>query len=251
MVDVPPANKVTPPAPVRQRQPDRDRLPYGGATPPPQNIPGEAENGPVDAGDEASVLGIPESALTPEVVAAIRKMMDETARLRRELEETRRQEAHLGRLADRHSYLPLYNRRAFLREASKILVRAERTGAPCTLLYLHLHGLERIRAEHGRAAGDQAMVHAAWILRNRLRKSDLLGSMDGYDFIALLVLTGPEEAEATAREVVAAVEGEPFRWFDTPLLLRLSRGLHAYTPGETLEDVIDSAEQASRGPEIR
>ncbi|CCQ74370.1 GGDEF domain-containing protein [Magnetospira sp. QH-2] len=230
-----------------RRRRDPPGNPYGRAT-------AEADLAVPDIDEvrvEASVLGIPAEELTPEVVVAIRKLMEEAETLRRELAATRRHESHLGKLADNHSYLPLYNRRAFLREMSKALVRSEHARVNCTFLYLHLANLQEIRKVHGRAAGDQAMVHAAWILRNDLRDSDLLGSMDGYDFVILLMLTGGQVAEDKARGLVEAVESQPFRWLETHIPLRMKCGLHQFSAGETVDQVIDAAESALRRNELR
>ncbi|GAB6054270.1 diguanylate cyclase [Magnetospira thiophila] len=239
MTEITPTFGIAPSRPPGQR---RQREPSGD----PYRKPGQEADPPEvkleDVKVEASVLGIAAEDLTPEVVVAIRSLMEEAEGLRRELAATRRHEAHLGRLADNHSYLPLYNRRAFLREMSKALVRAEHAGVHCTFLYLHLANLREIRAVHGRAAGDQAMVHAAWILRNHLRDSDLLGSMDGYDFVILLMLTGGEAAAEKAQTLISAVEADPFRWFDTYLPLRLKLGMHCFQAGESVDQVIDAAE---------
>ncbi len=242
MAEVIPTDKVSPPAPAGERRQETPADPYRqrarpDAAPPP---------GPAERRDTASILGIPEGELTPEVLAAIRLLMAETERLRTDLEATRRHEAHLGRLADRHSFLPLYNRRAFLREMSKALVRAEHSRVPCTFLYLHLRNLGDLRQRFGRAAGDRAMVQAAARLRERLHPSDLLGSMDGYDFVILLVATGGAAAADIARDLMDAAETDPARWFEHPLTLRVACGLHAIAPGESVEQVIEAAERDLR-----
>ncbi len=238
MAEVIPTDKVSPLAPTGERRQDRPPDPYRARAARPAADPPD----PASTLDTASILGIPSGELTPEVFAAIRALMAETERLRADLEATRRHEAYLGRLADRHSWLPLYNRRAFLREMSRALVRAEHSRVSCVFLYLNLVNLADLRRRHGRAAGDRAMVHAASLLRDRLHPSDLLGSMDGYDFVILLMATGREAGTAVARDLIAMLEADPAYWFEHPLSLHVACGLHVFAVGESVRQVIDAAE---------
>ena len=68
------------------------------------------------ASDSVSIVGIPETELTPKVQAAIQKLMSEVERLRTSLNMAHERVAYLERLADEDTLIPIYNRRAFVRE---------------------------------------------------------------------------------------------------------------------------------------
>jgi len=113
--------KITDPSPVAALTPTRARTGKAG-TPKTRKTAATA--------DTASVMGIPEAELTPHVRAAITMLMEEVARLRDELRLTKRRISDLEELADTDALLPVINRRAFVRELSRMMSYAERYGTP-------------------------------------------------------------------------------------------------------------------------
>ena len=93
--------------------------------------------------DVTSLLGMPDGDLPAPVQACIAALMDEVERLRNELAQVRRHEAMLRDLADHHPTLPVQHRRAFLRELTKLLAQAGRSGLGGTVLHLHIVGMRR------------------------------------------------------------------------------------------------------------
>ena len=108
--------------------------------------------------DSASVMGIPEAELTPKIRMAIMTLMEEVARLLEELNGTRGRIEHLERLADQDSLVPVYNRRAFLRELTRAISMTERYGAPSTVIYFDVNNMKHINDNHGHPAGDAALA---------------------------------------------------------------------------------------------
>src|SRR3546814_7699918 len=81
-----------------------------------------------EAGATATVMGIPETELTPRVRDAIMRLMGEVDQLRGELNRTKHRRAELERLADRDTLQPLYHHRAFVREQNGRASCRERVG---------------------------------------------------------------------------------------------------------------------------
>ncbi len=76
---------------------------------------------PQAVADVTSVLGIAEAEFSPKVRAAIMALMAEVEKLRRELEQSKRRISYLEELADQDTLAPIPNRRAFVRELSRMV----------------------------------------------------------------------------------------------------------------------------------
>ena len=160
-------------------------------------------------GDTASIMGVPEAELTPNVQRALLTLMGEVDQLRRETEALRAKVRDLESLADRDVLLPVLNRRAFLREVSKALSLAERHDAPSALVYFDLNGFKAINDTYGHAAGDEALKVVADTLSSKLRDTDAVGRLGGDEFGVVLVLTAVEAAERKAEELADAIAEAP------------------------------------------
>jgi len=209
---------------------------------------GKSETGPArntsPATDTASVLGIPEAELTPRVRAAISGLMEEVARLRDELRMTKQRIGDLEELADTDALLPVINRRAFVRELSRMMSYAERYGTPHTLIYFDLNGMKAINDGHGHAAGDAALIHVSDVLKESTRESDVVGRLGGDEFGVLLAqadeTTANEKADALAQRI--AKEGVP--WKGGKLALSVAYGVHPVQRGQDVDDAIQAADRA-------
>jgi GGDEF domain-containing protein len=151
------------------------------------------ETAHADPVDQASFLGLTEGDLSPQVKAALQTLLEEVARLKDELHRTRKRIAHLERLADEDAMLPIANRRAFVRELTRIMSYSERYGSPGSVLYFDLNGMKGINDSFGHAAGDAVLQHFSTILVNNVRDSDVVGRLGGDEFA---ILIEPVESEA-------------------------------------------------------
>ena len=111
--------------------------------------------------DVSSVLGIPEAEFTPRVRDAIMGLMAEVDRLRQELEQIKKRLETAETEADQDDLLPVLNRRAFIREMSRIMSFGERYDLAASLIYFDLYGFKAVNDTHGHAAGDAALLHVA------------------------------------------------------------------------------------------
>jgi diguanylate cyclase (GGDEF)-like protein len=116
----------------------------------------------------------------------------------------------VGRTADRLAMLSqtdsltgLRNRRAFQHQLVQELRRAERYGAPMSLLVADLDGLKQINDQHGHAAGDDAIRSVASAITSTLRTSDLGARWGGDEFAMVLPNTDPAAARHSAERLFA------------------------------------------------
>ena len=149
------------------------------------------------------LAGIAQIEMSQEARETLRRMLAENETLRRELDEARTKITQLERLADEDSLAPIANRRAFVRELSRMIAFSKRYGSPSSVVYFDVDGLKQINDTHGHPAGDAALRHVAEILCNNVRSSDVVGRLGGDEFGVILAQTNQEQAKigrASCRE---------------------------------------------------
>jgi len=194
--------------------------------------------------DTISILGIPSEEMTPRVRSAIMKLVDEVNRLRDELTKTHRRIGELATLADEDSLVPAANRRAFVRELTRIISFSERYGAPCSLVYFDLNDLKQINDRHGHSAGDAALTYFAETLISNVRDSDLVGRIGGDEFAVILLNTDEETAHAKAQQIRNFLMEHPMDLNGEKLVLRAAYGAYSFRPGVDASTAMAEADRA-------
>lgn len=189
-------------------------------------------------------MGIPEPELTPKVRQAIMTLMQEVESLRAEVERVNSRLAHMERLADQDTLVPIPNRRAFVREMSRVISYNERYDAVSSLVYFDLNNFKEINDKHGHAAGDAALMHVARTLSENLRESDMLGRLGGDEFGVILSHTDAEQARDKGRQLAQAIQGRPVEYDGAKLTITASYGITTFKKGETAQDAMEAADRA-------
>ena len=95
------------------------------------------------------------------------------------LTEAKTRIAELERQGDEDPLMPVANRRAFLRELTRLIGFAERYGVAGSIVYVDLNNLKAINDAHGHAAGDAALMQVARLLVENVRAGDVVGDHHG------------------------------------------------------------------------
>jgi diguanylate cyclase (GGDEF)-like protein len=196
------------------------------------------------APDALSIMGIPEAELTPKVRAAIVNLLRDVDQLRHEIEASRARLLDLEKLADQDSLVPLANRRAFVRELSRLVSFAERYEAPSSLLYFDINGLKAINDSRGHAAGDAVIRHVANTLLANVRRSDIVGRLGGDEFAVLLVHSDHATADNKAATLARKIESRALAWESESIALHIAYGSYTFTGGEDAAVALDAADRA-------
>jgi diguanylate cyclase (GGDEF)-like protein/PAS domain S-box-containing protein len=136
--------------------------------------PGGAAWGPEEAKLAASATGV------------VRMILDYEAMLQRMAEQARTD-----------PLTGLLNRRAFMEEMGRHLIRLDREPAPGTLMFLDVDSFKSVNDRHGHAAGDAVLTTLADILRKLVRPSDLIARLGGDEFAVWL--SGADHMTAAER----------------------------------------------------
>lgn len=199
---------------------------------------------PAAPADSAAFLGLTEADLTPSVRGAVQTLLGEIDDLRGEVGQLKARLSEMEGLADRDALTPLLNRRAFLRELSRVRAFAERYGSPASLVFFDLDGFKRVNDRLGHAAGDAALKTVAERLEANVRKSDVVGRLGGDEFGVILVQADQATAETKALALAAAIEDEPLSLGQRPLSLRISYGVRQLEAKATTEQLLAAADAA-------
>jgi diguanylate cyclase (GGDEF)-like protein len=131
-----------------------------------------------------------------EVTATERQTLVDLSRTAMQILEMRRhmQEARQLALTDALTKLP--NRTAIESEIGKAIAALDQRHCPFSLLRLDVDGLARINETKGQPAGDRLLQLIGEALRQKTRRSETAGRLDGDDFA--LIILGADPAMALA-----------------------------------------------------
>jgi diguanylate cyclase (GGDEF)-like protein len=136
----------------------------------------------------------------------------------------------------------LFNRRHFLRLASREL-KAMDADVMHGLALIDLDHFKRINDVHGHAAGDQVLQAFAGVAAACLREGDVLARYGGEEFVVLL-------PDCNAERLTSCCERLRIAFTDVELIglnvrpLSLSAGMTLLELGDDLEDALQRADQA-------
>lgn len=192
--------------------------------------------------DRLSIHGIPQSEMTPAVKEALSSLMEENKILRSE--RVRLQDAlrKAESLADTDSLAGTYNRRAFMRELSRVMSFSQRYDIPSSLIFFDLNGFKGVNDTYGHSAGDAIIKGVAETLMKNVRESDLVGRIGGDEFAVLLAKALPEEAALKAQGLSNAINSVRITHDGISLGVSATFGLHNIGPNDNAQSAMDSAD---------
>ncbi len=194
--------------------------------------------------DTSSIGGIPEAELTPKVRAAIDMLMHEVQNLRQELRQAQQRVGYLEKLADEDTLVPIANRRAFVRELTRMVAYAERYGTESSVLYFDLNGFKEVNDKFGHAAGDAALRRVSEVLLENLRESDVVGRLGGDEFGVILAQADAATAAEKAAQLSSAINGSVAEYEGQSIPINVSYGAYSFTGGENAADALRRADAA-------
>jgi diguanylate cyclase (GGDEF)-like protein len=153
------------------------------------NVPGR---------DEVSAMAEQFNAMQSSVTTAAAAL----DRTRVQLRDSQRQLHHL---ADHDPLTGLFNRRRFERELSGYLTSGDRRQASHALILADLDNFKLVNDTRGHAVGDEVLTRVANVMRQRLRKADILARLGGDEFAVILRDITIEEAVLVAEDLIRDV----------------------------------------------
>jgi diguanylate cyclase (GGDEF)-like protein len=189
------------------------------------------------------VMGIPVAELTTKVRDVLMGLMQEVESLRRELDRTKEKLTEVERVADTDTLSPIANRRAFVRELSRVMSYAERYNIETSLLFFDVDGLKAVNDEHGHAAGDAVLMHIADAISANIRTSDVVGRLGGDEFAVILSHANEVQARQKADLLQSRICETPVLFQGKSISTAASVGVYTFGPGETPTNVLAAADK--------
>jgi diguanylate cyclase (GGDEF)-like protein len=107
---------------------------------------------------------------------------------------------------------------------------------PVGLLHIDLDNFKNMNDTHGHSAGDAVLVHAAGVVRDTIKRSDLVARVGGDEFVVVcLGMTTLNELAHLANEMIELIS-EPFEWNNRTLQGGTSIGAVMSQSGSTDAD---------------
>lgn len=127
----------------------------------------------------------------------------------RDITESKRNEQELLRLATTDPLTGCHNRHYLHRVLEHEVDRARRYATPLSLIMYDLDHFKQINDRFGHDVGDRVLVHNAEIVRDAIRRTDVLARWGGEEFLVLCPSTSADEASVLAERAMHALRNHP------------------------------------------
>lgn len=189
-----------------------------------------------------STGGLLGEELSPHVKIAFDSLTSQVESLRQELGRVQGAEARFATMSHQHLFLPIANRSEFMREVAFVIQYLGVGTLMPLLLVIHFDNGDEIRKKYGRKALDAALSHLCRGFLAQLDHHDVLGSLCGNDFSAILLPTETLSLEARVEALKDSVTQSPFFWQQQQQELVLTFGCVQMSAESNAEDIIAQAD---------
>lgn len=171
------------------------------------------------------------------LVLANAELSDEISRLRLRLLE-------LEHAADTDPLVPVYNRRAFLREVARAQSVMQRYTLSSTVLFFDLDGFKAVNDRFGHAIGDELLKKVGTVLKSGVRDCDMVARLGGDEFGVLLFKTDIDVARIKATTLACRIAEQKVMMPSGKISVTSAWGVAPCEPGDTVEQILDRADRA-------
>jgi diguanylate cyclase (GGDEF)-like protein/PAS domain S-box-containing protein len=164
--------------------------------------------------------------------------------LYRDIDDSKRLQSELERLAAFDELTGLGNRRHLLQTMEQEFERARRYARPLALMVIDVDHFKAVNDRHGHAAGDLVLQRLSAAFVEALRETDRVGRLGGEEFAAVLPESNVEQARNAAERVRAAVAALRVPHDGAVISPTVSIGVAEVRPGHDVQQVLARADEA-------
>lgn len=155
----------------------------------------------------------------------------------RQFEKVMKENERLQTLAITDYLTTLYNQNFFYTRLEEEFDRSIRYGEPLAVIMLDIDDFKAVNDSHGHRVGDAVLKELAGIIKNCIRKTDIVARYGGEEFTIILPHTSQQGAEEEAERIRVLVEEHLYESLESAKIT-ISLGLSSYP----YNDVTDPAE---------
>jgi len=151
----------------------------------------------------------------------------------------------LYELATQDDMTKLFNRRHFLELAQREIIQLQRAKSMGVVLMIDIDHFKNINDNYGHAAGDQAIINVANILKDNLREYDIVGRVGGEEFAMFLPNSETDIALQISERIRVKVADLSTLFQQSSIKLTISIGLTARKEHEgSIDSMLQRADKA-------
>ncbi|MCM8710271.1 PAS domain S-box protein [Clostridium sp. SYSU_GA19001] len=156
-----------------------------------------------------------------------------------DISEKKKMEEELRNLSVTDSLTQSYNRRYFTQKVEEEIERAERNGSKFSIIMLDIDHFKSINDRYGHNTGDLVLKSLVNVIKNRIRKIDILARWGGEEFVILLLDTNTKNAVFLAEKLRESISNMNVPGVDK---VTASFGISTYCKGDTVDTIVNKAD---------
>ncbi len=168
--------------------------------------------------------------------------LDEKDRLREEISRLKIYIKELEQAADSDPLIPVYNRRAFIRELARAQTLEVRYNIPTSIIFFDLNNFKEVNDRYGHAIGDDLLVEIGYSLQSNVRDCDLVARLGGDEIGVLLFKTDEEIGRQRAAMLADVVKTVEINMPTNIVSVSASWGVSAVKPDVSPEHLLSEAD---------
>ena len=153
-------------------------------------------------------------------------------------------EEELHRQANTDGMTGLANRSAFMGILRQEVLRQRRYATALTLMMLDLDHFKAVNDTYGHAGGDAVLRHFANLLREAVRKTDVVGRLGGEEFVVLLPEARLEQGTMLAQRLCGATREAQVETGGHSIRYTVSIGVAELVAQDNADTLLQRADQA-------
>jgi len=168
----------------------------------------------------------------------------EVSELESSLKSFQHDQVHLIRKVSTDALTGLPTREVLIRQINSALMSLGQREGSIHLIMADLDFFKKVNDQYGHLTGDEVLKGVASRIRQSLRGTDIVGRYGGEEFIILLIDKSEQQAGQIAERIRTHVVSGPIKANGSEIAISLSQGLATAVTGDSVESLIERADQA-------
>jgi diguanylate cyclase (GGDEF)-like protein len=156
----------------------------------------------------------------------------------------KKNDAKLEYMAQNDSLTCTLNRRSFEEKLNRFIISSKRKNTTFSLLFMDIDDFKKINDSFGHQTGDVVLSKISEVLKNAIRKNDLIARWGGEEFVIVLKNSSLEDSKIKAEELRYLVEQDLELQELTSSNVTGSFGLTKFNKEDTLDTIVARADKA-------